>query len=102
MLASDGGAGEMFGGSVSISGIPPLWGLYADIRGAAYIFSKAVDGTWSQSAKVTTSDGAGDNYFGLSVAISGDTAIVGASGDDVPGIFSGSAYIFTKAVDGCC
>ena len=45
-------------------------------------------------AKLTASDGAGIDYFGVSVSISGDYAIVGAHYDDDKGTDSGSAYIF--------
>ena len=68
--------------------------------GSAYISTKAVDGTWSETAKLTASDGAEVDAFGHSVSISGNTAIVSAYGDDDLGDGSGSAYIFTKAVDG--
>ena len=38
--------------------------------------------TWTEQAKLTASDGAANDYFGNSVAIAGDTIVVGASGDD--------------------
>jgi hypothetical protein len=64
-----------------------------DASGSAYIFWR--DGiSWSQQAKLTASDGAAGDYFGWSVSISGDYAIVGASYDDDKGTDSGSAYIF--------
>ena len=44
--------------------------------------------------KLTASDGAADDYFGWSVAISGDYAVVGAGGGDDAGLNSGSAYIY--------
>ena len=44
--------------------------------------------------KLTASDGAAVDYFGISVAVSGDTAVVGAYGDDDNGSLSGSAYVF--------
>ncbi len=43
---------------------------------------------------LTASDGAGNDYFGYSVDISGDWAIAGAFQDDDHGISSGSAYIY--------
>ncbi len=46
--------------------------------------------------KLTASDGAADDYFGYSVSISGDYAIVGAYYDDDSGSNSGSAYIFKR------
>ncbi len=47
-----------------------------------------------QLFKLLAEDGAADDRFGVSVAISGATAIVGASGDDDNGASSGSAYLF--------
>ncbi|NIQ88106.1 MAG: hypothetical protein GWN93_03075, partial [Deltaproteobacteria bacterium] len=40
------------------------------------------------------SDGAAEDYFGTSVSISGDVALVGADGNDDKGDDSGSAYVF--------
>ena len=39
-------------------------------------------GTWTQQAKLTASDAAADDLFGSSVAVAGDTAVVGAYLDD--------------------
>ena len=44
--------------------------------------------------KLTASDGAANDYFGYSVAVSGDTVVVGASSDDDNGTDSGSAYVY--------
>ena len=49
----------------------------------------------SEQAKLTALDAAAYDYFGSSVAISGDYAIVGAYGNDGNGSYSGSAYMFT-------
>ena len=43
--------------------------------------------------KLTASDGAADDSFGYSVSIDGDTAVIGAHGDDDNGCDSGSAYV---------
>jgi len=101
LTASDGNAYDCFGNSVSISGDYAIVGAYYDDvngmvdSGSAYVFFRS--GTsWSQQAKLTASDGAAFDYFGWSVSISGDYAIVGAYGDDVNGSFSGSAYIFLR------
>ena len=52
----------------------------------------------SPFAKLLASDGASGDYFGYSVSISGDgnTAVIGANGDDDKGVDSGSAYIFAR------
>ncbi|MCA9253679.1 MAG: FG-GAP repeat protein, partial [Phycisphaerales bacterium] len=49
---------------------------------------------WQQIAKLTAADAATDDYFGYSVALSGDTAVIGAYLDDDGGSASGSAYVF--------
>jgi hypothetical protein len=96
LLASDGAANDYFGVSVSISGDYAIVGAYYDDgKGSAYIFKR--DGaSWSQQAKKTASDGVASDYFGYSVSISGDYAIVGAYGDEDNGNLSGSAYIFKR------
>jgi hypothetical protein len=101
LLASDGNASDLFGYSVSVSGNYAIVGAYGDDdketgSGSAYIFKW--DGTnWVEQQKLTASDGNASDYFGRSVSISGDYAIVGAYGDDDKGTESGSAYIFLRS-----
>jgi len=47
-----------------------------------------------QIEKLLASDGAADDFFGGSVSVSGDVAVVGAYGDDDNGTYAGSAYVF--------
>jgi hypothetical protein len=96
ILAGDGAAGDYFGEAVAISGTTAIVGAFADqdngsASGSAYLFDTT---TGAQSAKLTASDAAAEDFFGLSVSISGTTAIVGATGDDDNGASSGSAYLF--------
>jgi hypothetical protein len=99
LLASDSGADDCFGLSVSIDGDYAIVGAYLGgwwDSGLAYIFKRS--GTnWSQQATLTASDAALSEKFGFSVSISGDYAIVGAYGDDDDGTNSGSAYIFERS-----
>ena len=46
--------------------------------------------------KLTASDAAADDLFGISVGISDGTLVVGARDDDDAGVSSGSAYIFVE------
>jgi len=90
LLASDGAQDDWFGYSVSVSGDTTVIGAYRDDdngsdSGLAYIF-RFNGSNWVQEAKLLASDGAANDYFGISVGISGDTAVIGAS--------NGSAYIF--------
>jgi hypothetical protein len=97
---ADGAAQDSFGGSVCIAGAYAIVGTREDDdngsnSGAAYIFER--DGTvWTQQAKLTPSDGAAEDQFGHSVAISGDYALVGAPYDDDNGAESGAAYVFKR------
>ena len=96
LTASDGAFYDYFGSSVSISGDYAIVGADGDDDiGSAYIFKRQGD-TWNEMAKLTASDGASSDYFGYSVSISGDYAIVGADGDDDNGSNSGSTYIFKR------
>jgi hypothetical protein len=98
LLASDGAAWDYFGYSVAIDGNTALVGAYYDDdkgsgSGSAYIF-RFNGSTWVQQAKLLAPDGAASDYFGFSVAIDGNTALVGAYCDDDKGSDSGSAYVF--------
>ncbi|MBK7093853.1 MAG: FG-GAP repeat protein [Saprospiraceae bacterium] len=99
ITASDGGTDDYFGTSVSISGDYAIIGADHDnaIQGSAYIFNR--NGTsWIQQAKLTSSDGAAGDYFGASVSISGDYAVIGAKYDDIgSNPTQGSAYIFNRS-----
>ena len=50
-----------------------------------------------EQAKLTASDAAAGDRFGLSVSIEGDTAVIGAHFDDDAGSLSGSAYVFVRS-----
>ncbi|MEM8781337.1 MAG: FG-GAP repeat protein [Planctomycetota bacterium] len=98
-----GAAGDAFGWSVAISGTTALVGAVADddndpSSGSAYLFDTT---TGLQIGKITAADGAANDQFGVSVGLSGTTAIVGARFDDNDnGRNSGSAYLFdTDAVE---
>ncbi len=101
IIASDAEDFDSFGESVSISGDYAIVG--ADLEdegaadaGAAYILYRNEGGSdqWGRVYKVVhVQEDAG---FGLSVAISGDYAIVGAWGDDTGGTDAGAAYIFYR------
>ncbi|MFC2041905.1 FG-GAP repeat protein, partial [Chloroflexota bacterium] len=102
LTASDGSEEDSFGRSVAISGDTAVVGAYRDDdngsdSGSAYVFVRIIGSTWTQQAKLTASDGAADDRFGLSVGISGDTTVVGAYGDDDNGSESGSAYVFVRS-----
>jgi FG-GAP repeat len=111
LTASDGAASEWFGSSVAISENTVVVGAHRDntYQGSAYIFVRSGSSNWSQKQKLTASDGASYDSFGSSVAISGDTAVVGAPNDDIYRISCsciqknrGSAYVFVLTNFVCC
>lgn len=100
LRASDG-AGDSFGASVTISGDTAVIGaVHDDDRGAssgsAYVYTRDASGVWSEQAKLLARDGAALDAFGRSVSVTGDTAVIGAPGDDQ----SGSAYVYTRNARG--
>jgi hypothetical protein len=98
LLASDGTADDMFGYSVSLSGYTALIGAVSDNdgRGSAYVFART-DTTWTQQQKLLVPDGIINDFFGGSVSLSYDTALISVHGDDDNGAQSGSAYVFTRS-----
>ncbi len=105
LTASDGAAGNYFGNSVAVSGTtvvvgalfyPGSWPFHVG-PGAAYVFAES-GGTWSQQAELTASDGEASDYFGISVAVSGSTAVVGAPNHQVgSNQYQGAAYVFVQS-----
>ena len=96
LLPNDGAAFNAFGKSVAISGATAIVGAWRDDdnggnSGSAYLFDTS---TGLQLFKLLPNDGAAGDLFGVSVAISGATAIVGAKHDDDNGSLSGSAYLY--------
>ena len=103
LLASDGAKNDWFGHSVSVYDNTAVIGAYRDddngsSSGSAYVFEKnSTSGNWTQTetVKLTASDGAKDDYFGRSVSVYNNTAVIGAFYDDDKGTNSGSAYVFS-------
>ena len=62
------------------------------------IYPVTIDPTFTQQQKLEASDAAAGDIFGQSVAISGDTIVIGASGNDrARGADQGSAYVFVRS-----
>ncbi len=97
LAASDGVAGDSFGGSVDIDGDTIIVGAKsAGTSGAAYLFSRNEGGAdaWGEIKKLEPSgDTAG--WFGGSVAISGETVVVGSELDTTTATNAGAAYVFS-------
>jgi hypothetical protein len=119
--ASNAGSGDRFGNSVALAGDTLAVGAYRERSnatvingdesdnsladaGAVYVFTRS-GVTWSQQAYIKTSNTGDGDRFGWSVALSGDTLAVGATGEDSDGSSpgnnglsnAGAAYVFTRS-----
>ena len=101
IIPEDCNKDDQFGRSVDVSGKYALVGASgndgsAENAGAAYLLY--FNGShWYPIQKLIAMDGDAYDYFGASVAVDSNFAIIGAYGDNVFGNKSGSAYIFTKS-----
>ncbi len=105
LLADDAEAGDQFGVSVSVSGATAIVGAFrenegGDNAGAAYVFEQDENGVWQQSQKLLADDAQAGDQFGVSVSVSGATAIVGANWEDEGGDNAGAAYVFEQDENG--
>jgi len=95
ITASDEAGSDCFGYSVAVGDSKIVVGAYGDDdngtrSGSVYVYD--LDG--SNEVKIIASDGAANDYFGTSVAVSDSKIIVGAHGDDDNGSHSGSVYVY--------
>jgi len=103
LTASDAAGGDQFGWSVSVSGGTALVGAYFDSHGgganagSAHPFVRTGN-VWTPQGQLSAgSDAAASDFFGYSVSVSGNTAVVGAYANDDAGSASGSAYAFNNS-----
>ncbi|HUU97589.1 MAG TPA: FG-GAP repeat protein [Phycisphaerae bacterium] len=99
LTASDAAAYDAYGHCVSISGDVAVVGAWEDIHagvssGSAYVY-RLNGADWVEEVKLVATDAATNDEFGVSVAVSGDVAVIGAHLDDDGGPDSGSAYVYS-------
>ncbi len=125
LKASNTDPGDSFGGSVAVSGNTMVVGAPSECSnatgvngnqndnsagssGAAYVFVRSASG-WSQEAYLKASNTGANDQFGTTLAVSGDTVVIGAPGEssqatgvngnqsdnDAP--YSGAAYVFVRS-----
>jgi FG-GAP repeat len=116
LKASNTGAGDQFGRAVGISGTTVIIGAPGEASsarqvngnqgnngavkaGAAYVFAPT-QLKWRQQAYLKSSKSSAGDLFGFSVAVSNDTAVVGAMGENGGGKSAGAAYVFTRSKSG--
>ncbi|MBI1380976.1 MAG: integrin [Planctomycetaceae bacterium] len=107
------GTVHSFGGAIALSGDTLVVGAFgedsgssgvngnpfnedAPNSGAVYVYVRTA-GVWTQQAYLKASNPAANNSFGISVALDGDTLVVGSTGQDSSGSNSGAAYVFVRS-----
>lgn len=101
---TDSTTNDGFGTSVSLSGETALVGATQPgsgvtlpaKAGAAYVFARSGE-KWTQQTRMAASDGAAGDAFGASVALNGDTALVGAPLHDFGAQDRGASYVFVRS-----
>jgi hypothetical protein len=103
LTANDGAAHDQFGWAVALDGDTLAVSAPFDTigtnsgQGSAYIFVRS-GATWAQQQKIMASDGAANDFFGFSIALSGDTLVAGAYFDTIGANGQqGSAYVFKRS-----
>ena len=102
LTASDGAPGDHFG-RIAIDGNTILVGAAGDDHdnvdaGSVYVFVRE-NATWAEQAVLRVKNAAMSDHFGWSVDLDGDTAVVGATGDDEGAYNAGAVYIYGRAGD---
>ena len=103
LLPADVGVADQFGASVALTGSIALIGASSadtpdNNSGATYLY-KYIDSAWQEDSKWTATDGAAEHFLGTSVALSADTALVGANGAFGNDNNTGAAYLFAIQLD---
>ena len=103
LTASDGEANDGFGAGLGLDGDTAILGAYLEDdvganAGAAYVFQRNEGGAdnWGEVTKLTPPNPLNYDWFGIDAAISGDTAVVGASLKDDAALNAGTAHVFRR------
>lgn len=106
LRADDAAAGDSFGSALALEGDSAVVGAQGAMpagasSGAAYVFTREGDGTWSQTQKLVGANAAGGDQFGAALALEGDWIAIGAYGADGPEAASqGLVEAFRRGGDG--
>jgi len=99
LLPSDGASYDYFGDAVAVDDDTALIGAAGDdiggASGSAYVFTRTA-GVWTEQAKLRPADLADGEYFGVSAALDGDTAVIGSHVEAPIGSDSGVVYLFDR------
>lgn len=98
LIPSDGDDEDYFGNVVALDGDTAIIGseYMSSGPGSVYVYARTGT-TWNQQTKIVPADGFNGEMFGYSVALQGNTALIGAECDNDNGDGSGSAYVYTRS-----
>ncbi len=101
LIAPDGAPGDRLGDVVAVDGDTVVAGAPLDddagpASGSAHVFALGPTG-WAHQAKLTASNAASIDRFGVAVAVDGDTILVGANQGDGLALDTGAAYVFVRS-----
>lgn len=102
IYATNGQGGDAFGSAVAIQGDAMLIGApSADApnalnTGATYVMDR-LGPSWVESAILTAPNAQADDFFGTSVALASDRAVIGRTGADTAGVNKGSIHVFSRS-----
>ncbi len=102
LQASDAADGDWFGIAVSLNKSTAFIGapnknIGSKLhKGAAYVFVEQ-GGVWSEKQEFTDAAATFGDSFGVTVSVSGDTAVIGAPGERISGTRYGAAYVFMRS-----
>jgi len=102
LLAFDADAQDRFGTSTAVLGDYAMVGATNDFNdeafqtGTVYLFLRS-DSAWTHQGKLSPSEQEDGQLFGVSVAMDGDTAVIGASRNGQLGTDAGAAYVFVRS-----
>lgn len=104
LLPGDGATGNWFGASLALSDDTLLVGAPGDDdlgsnAGAVYVYVRDTNGQWQYLEKLLADNGGSSDQFGISVALDGETAVIGAYKDSGGGYGWGSVYVFERDVN---
>jgi uncharacterized protein (DUF2345 family) len=98
LTPSDGAPVIFFGDPIAISGSTIVVGIQSDLVDPrpVYVFERR-GGSWVETQKLTASEGVDShNFFGVAVAVSGSTIVVGAPRFDVDKVDQGAVFVFNR------
>ena len=100
LVPADGGSGDWLGYDVDLSGVTDIIGYPFDNamgidNGYVYVFFRQYNGKWESAQKLTPADAEAGDWFGVSVAIYGNTPAIGSQYDNERGDDSGYGYVYT-------